>query len=324
MKIHKFMTMMTGIILSVVMSACSSSSQDESKVKIGIIQTVSHPALDQARDGFMSELTAKLGTDVSFVIQNAEGSISQARSIAQSFHADPSIDGIFAIATPAAQAAVGVEKNKPIIFGAVTDPARAGLLKPGGNACGTSDRIDVKAEIDLLQTLVPNAKKVAVLFSVGEVNSVILAEEMHQELTGRGFEVVKVGMSQEFEVASAMASACRQADVVLTPTDNLVAVAMPVITKIAREQKKPLIVSDNLLVVQGALASRGIEYSQSGKEAGRIAFRILVEGEKPENVALASPKVGRIVVNRKVLDELGLTLPDSLGAEVVNEGGKGP
>src|SRR5262245_6282467 len=116
-----------------------SRSKSEEKIIIGILQTASHPALDRARIGFKEQILKNIPS-AQFIEQNGEGIASAAQSIAAAFHANDAVVAIFAIGTPAAQAIARVEKQKPIIFAAVTDPKAAGLLNH--NVSGTSDRID--------------------------------------------------------------------------------------------------------------------------------------------------------------------------------------
>src|SRR5690242_20351632 len=91
-----------------------SSPKNTSTLLIGILQTASHPALDATRQGFVDSIKNTI-KNVEFIIYNGEGSISQLHTMAHSFHINKNIDAIFAIATPAAQAIVHTEKEKPII-----------------------------------------------------------------------------------------------------------------------------------------------------------------------------------------------------------------
>src|SRR5436190_7684961 len=111
--------------------------QERKLYTIGILQTASHPALDAARQGFIDEIQSQVNDKVNFVINNGQGSISTIHTIAQQFHAKQDIDGIFAIATPAVQAMVSIEKEKPICIAAVSvTPA---LFLSEKNVCGVSD-----------------------------------------------------------------------------------------------------------------------------------------------------------------------------------------
>ncbi len=111
--------------------------------------------------------------------QNAAGEASSCQTIAQTLVNNGS-DLIFAIATPAAQAVAGVTSDIPVVLTAVTDPAESGLVEsndaPGGNVTGTSDLTPVKEQIDLMKQILPDVKKVGVLYCSAESNSAIQAQ----------------------------------------------------------------------------------------------------------------------------------------------------
>ncbi len=280
---------------------------------IGILQTASHPALDAARDGFMEELQHKLGDSVEFIVQNAQGSIANAHALAQQFHANQQFNGFFAIATPAAQALSSLEKNRPVIIAAVTDPSALGLTHVlNTNVCGTTDMIDVNAEIEMLTQLVPQAKNIGIIYTAGEVNSIALVKQMHQEVAARGLTATDFAIGSEADLHAIIELACRKTDLLLAPTDNTVASTIAAIAAITAKHKKPLIVSDNMLVKCGALAARGVDYKATGKQAAEIAYKVLVEGQKPEELPIAEPKIETVYINKNVLDALGLTIPDIL------------
>lgn len=284
---------------------------------IGIVQTASHPALDAVRDGFIEALTNKLETTVEYVIQNAQGSVVQAHTIAQRFHANPEFHGFFTIATPATQAMSTVEKERPIFIAAVTDPQALGIVHPTTNVCGVQDMIDVKAEIEMLTQLVPHAQKIGLLYTSGETNSMTLVKKMREELEARGLIPIDFSVSNESDMQAVVELACRKTDVILAPTDNTVASTITLITALALKYKKPLIVSDNMLVRYGALASRGVDYTECGKQAAQIAYKVLLGGKKPYELPIEQAKSETIVINKTVLDALGLTVPKTLEKQVV-------
>lgn len=284
---------------------------------VGILQTASHPALDAARDGFVEELKNKMGDTVAFVVQNAQGSVAQAHAIAQQFHANKEMRGFFAIATPAAQAMSAVEKEKPIIISAVTDPFALGLIHPNTNVCGVKDMIDVKAEVEMLVQLVPHVQSVGLLYTAGEANSVALVKQMHTELAARGLQVTDFAIGSEADLHVMVELACRKVDVILAPTDHTVASAITTIAAIALKYKKPFIVSDNMLVKFGALAARGVDYKADGKRAAHIAYDVLVKGKKQYELPIEQVTSEQVFINQATLTTLGLTIPDELKKHVV-------
>lgn len=304
------------VVLSAVVGACilgwviakqKKNSTVASLYTIGILQTASHPALDAARDGFIEELKGKLGADVTFVVQNAQGSISQAHTIAQQFHANKKLNGVFAVATPAAQAMTAVEKERPLFIAAVTDPSLLGLT-PLTNVCGTKDMINVAGEIDMLIQLLPGAKTVGLLYTSGEINSQVMARQMRKDLEARGLVVSDFAVTNESDLAAVTEVACRKVDVLLAPTDNTVASAVSLISGIALKNKKPFIVSDNMLVKFGPLAARGVDYGLSGKQAGKKAYEVLVEGKKPYELPIEQADSTKAFVNRETMAVFDISL----------------
>ncbi|HEV2601378.1 MAG TPA: ABC transporter substrate-binding protein [Candidatus Babeliales bacterium] len=279
---------------------------------IGILQTASHPALDAARDGFIQELTNIMGDTVAFVIQNAQGSVTQAHTIAQQFHTNKKYTGFFAIATPATQALSAVEKKRPIFIAAVTDPNALGIIHPTTNVCGTNDMVDVPATIKMLKQLLPQAKTVGILYTSGELNSITLAEQMRQELAESHVTALDFAVSSEADIAAIVELACRKSDVILAPTDNTVASSIALVTSLTKKHKKPIIACDNTLVAAGALAARGVDYMLSGKQTAHIAYQVLIEGKKTYALPIEQALTDRIFVNKHYLDELNITIPEAI------------
>lgn len=280
--------------------------QTHTKPVIGILQTASHPALDLSREGFIEGL----GDEFELRIQNAEGLISQAQIIANNFHRDPNIKAIYTIATPATQVMIHTESEKPIIFSAVTDPSVLGISHKQSNVTGCRDLINVKKQIDLLEKLCPKVKTLALLFNPSEVNSVILSDIMRKELKGRGLNSIDVGIYTEADITTAMRKACTLCDAIIAPTDNLVATTISQIVRISKEQKIPLIVSDNLLVEKGALAACGVNYYDSGKQAAALVKNILLKGKRPSDLPISIPQNDKIIINEKTAQYLGISTKD--------------
>ena len=278
-------------------------------LKIGILQTASHPALDAAREGFVDIIKEKLGDNVEFVINNAQGSIINAHIIAERFHADASIAAIYAIATPALQAIMSVEKTKPIFIAAVSNPHEIGAITATTNVCGTTDMIDIPGAVTAIKKILPGVTSVALIYNPSEANSVAQVALMEKELLRHSIKPIRVGIVSETEIPQAIASALSKADALLAPTDNLVASAMPIISRLAHEAQKPLIASHNEAVAQGALMARGVDYYTSGKETGEIALLVLQSGKQPYTLPIRPTRSDTIVINKHLLDEFGITIP---------------
>lgn len=303
-------TIISAIIMGLIISE-RTRKQKSSAFTVGILQTATHPALDAVRDGFIEELKKRMGDRIAFVIQNAQGSIADAHAIAQQFHAKKSFNGFFAIATPAAQALSAVEKDRPICIAAVTDPTALGFDESTGNVSGATDMINIEEQIATIVQLTPNIRTIGLLFTSGETNSLAMVKRMQAIIKSHGLTPIDCAISNEADVAAITQLACRKADLLLAPTDNTVACTINLIASIAQQHNKPLIVSDVMLVERGALAGCGIDYHASGKQVARIAHTLLTNDEL-NKMSIEQPEENTVVVNKKVLEQLGLTIPHTL------------
>lgn len=80
--------------------------------KVGILQQLEHPALDQATQGFQDALTKLMGDSVTFDVQNAQGEQANCSSIATTFVSTITML-ILAKATTALQACRGSHQHDP-------------------------------------------------------------------------------------------------------------------------------------------------------------------------------------------------------------------
>ncbi|MEG1849369.1 MAG: ABC transporter substrate-binding protein, partial [Oscillospiraceae bacterium] len=230
-------------------SAAAPSAEPQAKLlKIGLVQLMEHPSLNEIRDAVIAELKVQ-GYDDSRVeidYQNGQGEPGLINSICQKFVGDK-VDLIIAIATPAAQGAAAATSEIPIIFSAVTDPVAAGLTasleQPDANATGTSDAIPAEQIFALADELTPGIKTYGFLYNNGEVNSVSVIKSAKQALDAKGIAYVEACVNNSGEVTTAAQSLIGKADAIFSPIDNTVAYAMPNLAQIAIEAKLPVYVA---------------------------------------------------------------------------------
>jgi len=296
-----------------------------SPIKIGITQIVEHPALDAARQGFIDCLTdAGYGADkVIYDIQSAQGDRSIALTIADKFVADK-VDLILAIATPTAQAVAKATATIPVLITAVTDPVAAEIVhsieKPGTNVTGTSDLTPVARQLELLKRIAPEAKRVGVLYNAGEINSVVQVEVARQAAPEVGLTLVEATVSTTGEVLQAAQSLVGRVDAIYVPTDNTVVAGLESVMMVAEGNKLPLIVGEGDAVRRGGLATVGIDYYKLGYQTGKMALRILEDGENPAEMPIEYQEDINLIVNLDAAERMGVVLsPELLAeAEIVN------
>lgn len=263
-----------------------SSNANVKAYKIGTLQLVQHAALDESYKGFFDYLDSK-GIKYTMDYQNASGEQSACETVAEKF-ANDNLDLCYAIATPAAQALLSLVENVPIVASAVTDPAASGLCAtndaPGGMLTAASDLTPVEAQFDLLKELLPEAKKVGILYCSAESNSKIQADMAIKASNNRGLEASEYTVVSSADIQTVVESMIGKVDVIYVPTDNVVSAGFDTVVTIANENKIPTIVGEEAMVDKGGLATYGINYYSLGKLAGEIAEDILVNGKKAGDI----------------------------------------
>ena len=295
--------------------ATTAAAADGETVKIGVIQLAEHPALDASYQGFVDALKEagyEEGKNLELDFNNAQGDTSNCETIATKLVNNQS-DLILAIATPAAQAAAGKTTDIPIIATAVTDFVAAGLADsdeaPGSNVSGSSDMNPIAEQIDLLTELLPDAKKVGIMYCSSEDNSIVQAEIAKEVCTEKGLEPVEFTVSDSSMVQSVAESMIGKVDAVYIPTDNLLAEAMSTVSMVTNPNGLPCIVGEEGMVVNGGLATYGLEYDALGKLAGQMAVEALNGADVSKMpVQHISAEDCALSVNSEAAKELGVSL----------------
>jgi putative ABC transport system substrate-binding protein len=303
-------------LLLIGVTACSGMTSGK-VFKIGISQLAEHPALDRAREGFIEALKEagyEDGKNIKIEYQNAQGDVNNAQTIARKF-TDENVDMILAIATQAAQAAANVTKEIPILITAVTDPVTAGLAesldKPGKNVTGTTDINPVDEQIKLVKELVPQAERVGILYNSGEINSKIQVDIAKEIVEDLGMTLVEAAVSNSNEVSQATQSLMGRVDAIYVPTDNTIVSSIGAVIKAANENNIPVIGSERGQVDAGAVATKGIDYRELGKQTGQIAVEV-IKGKKPQDTPIQKPKTVTLIINKKAAETIGLAIPEEI------------
>ncbi|MEW6352011.1 MAG: ABC transporter substrate-binding protein [Thermodesulfobacteriota bacterium] len=298
--------------------ASLTASQAKEPVKIGITQIVEHPALDATRKGFIDDLEENgFGkTDgVHIEYKNAQNNRAVSGQIARTLVGDK-VSLVLAISTPSAQDMAAVTKEIPILFAAVTDPVAARLVKsldaPGGNISGTMDRSPVSRQLELLQEIVPGAKRIGTVFNSGEVNSVASVAEIKAEAAKRGLTVVDAPVTATTGVKMAAESLVGKVDVIHISTDNTVVAALESVVKVCQDKKIPLFAADTDSVARGALAALAVDYYKLGRQTGAMARKVLGGSVKIAELSVEFQKEMELHLNPGQAAKMGVTLSEAV------------
>lgn len=320
----KIIALLLVIVMTVGLCSCGApAASDDEVLKIGIIQLIKHDSLDDTYQGFVDKLEEMGyvdGENIEIDYQIASGEQANCLSIAEAMVNDNK-DLIFCIATPAAQAAASKTNEIPILVSAVTDPAGSGLVasneEPGGNVSGSSDLTPVTDQINMLTEIMPQAKKIAVLYCSSESNSAIQVQMAKDAAKTHGLEVVEASVSNSNEIQQVVASLEGKADAIYAPTDNVIAAGMATVSMVATEAGLPVITGAMAMTEEGGLASYALEYYDLGAVTAQQAVKILVDGEDISKMPIEylSGDTLKYGVNKAIADKLEITIPEEIMKE---------
>lgn len=322
-RLKKVLALALGAALTVTsLTACGSGSKKSSvKYNIGICQLVQHEALDAATKGFKDALKEKLGDDVKFDEQNAQGDSATCATIVNSF-VSSNVDLILANATAPLQAAANATEDIPILGTSVTDYATALDLKDfsgstGINVSGTCDLAPLDKQAELLHELFPDAKKVGILYCSAEPNSKFQAENIEKYLKDYGYECTEYTFVDSNDIAAVVNGAVSESEVMYIPTDNTAASNTEVIDSIARPAGIPIVAGEAGICAGCGVATLSINYYDLGYQTGLQAYEILKNGKDVSKLDIEyAPNVTK-KYNKEICDELNITVPD--GYEAIEE-----
>ncbi len=321
MKSKRILVGMLVIALAgVLLAGCG---KKEKTFKIGINQLVRHEALDASYQGFVDALEDAGyidGENIKIDYQNAQNDQSTLNTIATKLVNDGS-DLILAIATPSAQAVANATRDIPILVTAVTDPAGSDLVEsneaPGGNVTGTSDLTPVRKQIELFTQLVPDAKKIAILYSSSESNSKIQVDMAKEAAEEFNLEVVDATVSSTNDIEQVVQSLVGKIDAIYAPTDNTIASGMPTVAMVANANGIPVICGEEGMVSKGGLATYGIDYYKLGWLTGKQAVRIIKDNAQTATMPIEYLPEDEysLTINQEVANQLGIVIPEELYSE---------
>ncbi len=296
------------------------NAADDISYTIGVGQFAEHGSLDNCREGFLQGLAEEgieEGKNLTVMYENAQADGGTASQIINNF-LSKKVDLICGIATPMAQAAYsGAKKaNVPVIFTAVTDPVAAALANedgtPVGEITGTSDKLPVEKQLEMIRKILPDAKTIGILYSTSEVNSETAIKEYKAAAASYGFEIVEGPVSATADIPLATDSILEKVDCLNNLTDNTVVSSLPLILDKAGKKNIPVFGSEVEQVKIGCLASIGLDYVDLGKQTGKMAAKVLKGEAKASEINFEVIKEAAFYGNSKVAENLGITLPSEL------------
>ena len=290
---------------------------DNKEVKVGVLQLLSHPALDQIYKGLEDGLKKEgyeVGKNLKIDLQNAQGDQSNLASMGQKLVTDNN-DILVGITTPATLSLSNATKDKPIIMGGITYPVEAGLIKaedkPGNNITGVSDRTPIKQQLEIMKKVLPNMKKVGILYTASEDNAVKQAQEAEKLAKELGLEVKLASIANSNDIQQVTESLASEVDAIFVPIDNTIASAMATVVKVTDKFKIGVFPSADTMVADGGVLGLGVDQYQIGVQTAKVIVDV-INGKKPADTPIVLANEGVIYLNEAKAQELGIEIPATI------------
>lgn len=347
MKLRNVFTMITAAAMTLSLAACSgqstasstssassdssSSADSESSVSsekstaseessgasytIGICNYVDDASLNQIVENInarLAEIESEQGITINVKYDNCNADANVMNQIIANFAAD-NVDLMVGVATPVAMAMQSATEDSktPVVFAAVSDPVGAGLVasleEPGSNVTGSSDNLDTNSVMNLIFAQNPDAKKIGLLYDVGQDSSTAAIEHAKAYLDDKGVEYVERTATTAEEVAlAAQALVSDGVDAVFTPTDNTIMKAELAIYETFADAGIPHYTGADSFALNGAFLGYGVDYANLGRETADMIASILTEGKDPATTPVITFDNGTATVNTEICEKLGL------------------
>lgn len=305
--------------------SASAEVTDGKTYTIGISQFAEHGSLDNCREGFIQGLADEgfvEGENLKIVYENAQADTGTAGQIASNF-VSSNVDMICAIATPSAAAAynAAMKTDIPVIYTAITDPVMAGLANedgtPVGNVTGTSDKLPVEAQLEMIRKVLPDAKKIGILYTTSEVNSESAIKDYEALVGDYGFELETVGISTTADIPLAMDNLVTKVDCITNLTDNTVVQGLATEVSKATDAGIPVFGSEIEQVKNGCLAAEGLEFVSLGEQTGKMAAKVLKGEAKASDMNFETITECGLYLNTAVAEKLGISVDEDYASTAV-------
>lgn len=298
------------------------AAQDD-QLDVAVIQLVTHSSLDDIRQGIYDGLAEHgyvEGENLTIDYQNAEGDLNILSTIAQNVVAEEP-DLIFAITTPVAQAFQNVTSDIPIIMAGVTDPVSAGIIddldNPGENITGASDAVPYEDQFELLLKLKPEVKKIGMIYTTSEDNSLAETEQAQAVAEEMGLEVQIEGIASTNDMQLVAQSLASEVEAIYVGSDNTIASAFETLLDATDAAGIPVFTTVDVMVGQGALSAVAINQKDIGLLAADVAKEV-IDGANPGDVAVKFLEELQPVINFETAERLNIEIPEDLTSEVMD------
>lgn len=241
-----------------------------------------HASLDQSIQGIKDGLSARGYKDkenIKLEVLDVNFDLTLIQQMLSKLRANHP-KAIVVVSTPIAQSAKNAIKDIPLIFTDITEPVAAGLLEdplsPKGNLTGASDRQDLRVLLTFAKKILPQAKRVGLLYATSEANDIALVNMMKTAAKEIGLEVVCIPVDHARDVPFRMQALKGKVDFMYVGVSGAIQPSLPAIVKEADRMNIPVFnANEEAVKKHQVLASFGVSYYQVGINTAELVAKLL-------------------------------------------------
>ena len=152
----------------------------------------------------------------------------------------------------------------------------------------------------------PDAKKIGLLYDVGQDSSTAAIEHAKAYLDDKGVEYVERTATTAEEVAlAAQALVSDGVDAVFTPTDNTIMKAELAIYETFADAGIPHYTGADSFALNGAFLGYGVDYANLGVATANMIIDIMLNGKDPATTPVLMFDNGTATINTEICAKLG-------------------
>jgi putative ABC transport system substrate-binding protein len=226
------------------------------------------------------------------------------------------VDLILSVTTPATQAAqrAAADTGTPIVFVPVTDPVASGLVKslrqPGGNITGVTFGFQEGRRLEWLLQIAPAIEEIYIPYNPEDRSAVLALEMARTTAVELGVTLITPEIHTSEDLAAAIEHIPEEADAMFLLPDSLISSRGAEPIHAAIERHLPVSGVNSAAVRDGALVSYGMEQTDSGKQAARLADQIF-QGVKPADLPVEMAEF-YLAINLQTAETIGLDISDEV------------
>ena len=286
--------------------------------RIGFLSSVPSAISDGFREG-LKELGLAEGSNIIVEWRWTEGKPERSPELAAEL-VKLKPDLIVTTAGQPTAAAKAATDTIPIVFIAVGDPVRTGLVpslaRPGGNITGFANLVSREFSgkmLEMLQMAVPGATRVGVLMNPTSADHrKIVSADLPPAAERLGLTLIPIEVKAVDELDAAFERAARSgANAIMVLGDPLIYVHRVRVAELAARQRLPAVYFFSENVDAGGLMSYGPSLHDLGRRAATYVDKIL-KGARPADLPVEQPTKFDLVINLKTAKVLGLVIPPAL------------